>query len=412
MLLDVAAGRIKRLFVSMPPRHGKSELISKYFSSWYLGNFPDHRVILTSYEADFAAQWGRKARDLLEEWGQPVFGVNVRHDSNAANRWELDGHENGGMQTSGAGGAITGKGANIFIIDDPIKNMEEAESPRIREKIWDWYTSTAYTRLEPEAAMLGIMTRWHDDDLAGRIITQEHDEWTVINLPALALDDDPIGRKPGEALWPERYPRDVLLGIRDTVGSKVWNALYMGDPVPEGGEIFRSEWWRYYDHEPEPDYIVQSWDTAFKRGQDNDYSVCTTWGVLPRDYYLLDLWHGKVEYPELRRTALQLYEKWRPSKVLIEDKASGQSLIQELRRSTPIPLIPIKVDKDKTARAHAATPLIESGMVHLPKRAAWTTELIRECAQFPNGAHDDIVDSITQFLNHMRGAKVPNVRWI
>jgi predicted phage terminase large subunit-like protein len=335
----------------------------------------------------------------------------VRHDSNAANRWEIDGHE-GGMQTAGAGGAVTGKGANMFLIDDPIKNMQDAESQTIRDRIWDWWTSVAYTRLEPNASMVGVMTRWHDDDLAGRILAQECDQWTVINFPALALDDDPLGRMPGEALWPERYPCEELQRIRETVGSRVWNALYMGNPVPEGGEIFRTEWWREYDHAPEPDYIVQSWDTAFKRGQDNDFSVCTTWGVLPSDYYLLDLWKGKVEYPELRRTALHLYEKWRPSKVLIEDKASGQSLIQELRRSTPIPLIPIKVDKDKTARAHAATPLIESGMVHIPKRASWIADLIRECAQFPNGKHDDMVDSVTQFLNHMRGAKVPNVRWI
>jgi predicted phage terminase large subunit-like protein len=409
-LLDIAAGRIKRLFVSMPPRHGKSELISKYFTAWYLGSFPDHRVILTSYEADFASQWGRKSRDILEEWGH-LFGIELRHDSNAANRWEIKGRE-GGMQTAGAGGPITGKGANLFIIDDPVKNSEDADSERMREKMWDWYRSTAYTRLEPDAAMLGVMTRWHDDDLAGRILELEGDDWEFINLPALAADDDPLGRAEGEALWPERYPREELERIQRTVGSRVWNALYQGLPVPEGGEIMRSEWWHEYDHTVSPDIVVQSWDTAFKSGQDNDYSVCTTWGIAGNDYYLLDLWRGRVEYPELRRVALQLYEKWRPSKVLIEDKASGQSLIQELKKGTPMPLIAVKVDKDKVTRAHAATPLIESGRVLIPKHAPWAATLVKECADFPHGKHDDIVDSVTQFLNHQRGAKMPNVRWL
>ena len=247
-LLSVAERRIRRLLVTMPPRHGKSELASRYLPAWYLLVRPEHRVILASYEADFASSWGRKARDVVEELG-PHFGVVVNDASSAANRWDIKDQE-GGMVTAGAGGPITGRGADLFIIDDPIKNAEDAMSPTIRAKIWDWYLSTAYTRLEPEAVMVIIQTRWHSDDLAGKLLQHEPGLWHWLNLPALCTGDDLLGRARGEALWPERYSAEALAGIRGTIGARWFEALYQQKPLTEQGNMFKREWFAIAEEVP------------------------------------------------------------------------------------------------------------------------------------------------------------------
>jgi hypothetical protein len=240
-LLDTAAGRTRRLMVFAPPRHGKSQLVSVYLPAWFLGVYPDKRVILSSYEASFAAGWGRKVRDILAEHGEAVFGLKLRSDSTAADRWDLAGHA-GGMMTAGVGGPLTGKGADLFILDDPVKNAEEAMSQALRDKCWDWFLSTAYTRLEPGAAVVLIMTRWHPDDLSGRILARQEETgalWDVVSLPALAEADDPLGRKPGEALWPERYPVESLNEIRSTQGSMWFQAMYQQSPTLPEGNLFK-----------------------------------------------------------------------------------------------------------------------------------------------------------------------------
>ena len=387
--------------VMMPPRHGKSQFISQYFPPWYLGLFPDRRVILCSYEADFASSWGRKARDLLEEHGAGLFGVRVRDDSSAADRWEISGHV-GGMWTAGVGGPITGKGADVLIIDDPVKNDEEARSAVMREKTWEWYRNVARTRLEPDGAIILIMTRWHKDDLAGRLLEEMRrggEQWDVLKLPAFALPNDPLGRVEGEPLWPERYDREALLKLRTSCD---FQSLYQQDPVEEGGDIFRREWWRYYPVAPEVSRKVHSWDTSFKKGQGNDYSVCTVWGEGEKGYYLLDVFRSKVEFPELKRIAVSLYERDRPQAVLVEDAASGQSLLQELARDTLLPLVAVKVDSDKRARAYAVTALIESGRVLFPESAPWLYDVIEELSSFPKGPHDDVVDSLTQAIAYLQ----------
>jgi hypothetical protein len=267
-LLDLAAGKVRRLMVSMPPRHGKSELISRYLPAWYLGTFPDRRVILSSYESDFAASWGRKARELLEQHGLDHFGAKVRSDIAASSRWEIAGHD-GGMITAGVGGPITGRGANLLIVDDPIKNAEDAASLTLRDKIYEWWRSTAYTRLEPGASVVLIQTRWHQDDLAGRILADadQGEAWEVISLPAIAEENDPLGRDPGAALWPERFSEEALDVIRRSVGSYFWAAMYQQTPVPIGGEIFKQEWFRYVDSVPEnADRVVRYWDKAATAG--------------------------------------------------------------------------------------------------------------------------------------------------
>lgn len=412
-LVEVASGRSRRLMVFMPPRHGKSEMISRYFTAWYLLTHPDRRIILTSYEAEFASSWGRKSRDLVEEQGPELYGLRVREDSSAANRWDISGHA-GGMVTAGVGGPITGKGAHCLIIDDPLKNWEEAQSPTIREKVWDWYLSTAYTRLEPGGAVIIILTRWHEDDLAGRLLKEMErggEKWRVISLPAIAGEGDELDREPGEALWPARYPIEDLERIKRTIGSFKFSALYQQSPMAEGGNVIRREWVKYYAERPHPRRLVQSWDTAYKVGKADDYSCCTTWAEGDQGYYLTDVWVDRVEFPELQRVARQLYDAHHPHVVLVEDKASGQSLVQELVRGTRIPVVPVKVDTDKLARAHAVSPLYEAGRVFFKEGAPWLHKVIEQLVRFPNDEHDDIVDSITQALNYMRGsgtgARVP-----
>lgn len=281
------------------------------------------------------------------------------------------------------------------IIDDPLKGRKEAESEVQRQGLKDWYTSVAYTRLMPGGAIVIIQTRWHEDDLIGWCEREHsHEGWEVLNLPAIDEHNQP--------LWPEQYSLDTLLNIKRTIGSRDWEALYQQRPAASEGEIFKREWWKSYTQAPKLKWIMQSWDTAFKKGAENDYSVCTTWGVCDTGYYLLDSWKGKVEFPELKRTAKNLAAKWNPRAILIEDKASGQSLIQELRTNTKLNIISVPVDSDKQTRAYAVTPFIEAGNVYLPDGTEWVQDFIDECAVFPNGVHDDAVDSMTMFLNYIR----------
>jgi len=405
-LLDVAAGRCRRLIVTMPPRHGKSEIISKYFPAWFLGNNPDDRVILTSYESSFAASWGRKARDLLTEF-KGLFGIEINQGSSAVQDWNID-KRLGGMNTAGAGSAITGKGAKILIIDDPIKNSEEASSEVIREKIKEWFKSTAYTRLEPDGAIIVIMTRWHDDDLVGYLLSEQNkgsEKWDVVNFPAIATDEDIIGRKKGKALWSERFPIEDLERIKKAVGSFWFSAMYQQNPIPEGGAIIKREWWKYYYTTPDRKSFkryIWAWDTAVKVGEDNDYTVGIYIGETDTGYYVLDIKRERMEYPDMKRAIVQYYHGSRASAIIIEDKSSGQQVIQELQRGSRLPVIEIKPVSDKVTRAHLVTPLIEAGLVYLPENATWLAEFMDECLKFPKGKHDDQVDALVYALDYLK----------
>ncbi len=418
-LCQLARGDIKRLMVFMPPRHGKSYLCSQYFPAWYIGAFRG-RVILTSYEATFAASWGRLARNVLTEWGPHVFGVRVAQDSSAADHWELEGADGqrGVMHTAGVGGAITGRGASLLCIDDPVKNMEEAQSPTYREKAWQWYTSTAYTRLEPDGRVLIIQTRWHDDDLSGRILREaksqgDSEPWHVLSLPAIAdageeyaiAGDAPFQRKEGEPLWPERFSAARLAAIRQDVGGSVWSALYQQRPSPEAGFIWRREWFQRYSRlggMPQFERVIQSVDTAFKTGVASDYSVIATWGCTKNAFYLIDIWRAQVEYPELKRAISDQYHKYAPEAIYVEDAASGQSVIQELSRETLLPILALRPQGSKEARAAAVTPLAEAGKVFVPDDAPWVADWIDEHVAFPRGAHDDMVDTTSMALEQVR----------
>lgn len=414
-LKRVATGKCDRLMVFMPPRHGKSMLCSEYFPAWFLGRNPERHIIAATYAQGLADDFGRKVRNLVAgDVFQEVFpSCTLSGDSQAANRFHTS--KGGAYFAVGAGGPITGRGAHLLLIDDPIKGREDAESETMRHRLKDWYTSVARTRLMPGGSIVIIQTRWHEDDLAGWLLREHaHEKWEILNLPALAEPDDPLGRAEGAPLWPESYPLKELQTLRQSVGSRDWAALYQQRPSAAEGSIFKREHWQSYKPaETSPlallqvlgvNYVVQAWDTAFKTRETNDFSACVTVGVSRSRYYVLDVWRDRAEFPDLKRAMVAQQAKWKAHSVVIEDTAAGQSLLQELRRNTRMPLVAVKADHDKVTRAHAVTPTHEAGLVYLPEEEPWVSDFEDELAGFPSAAHDDQVDAfvhaMTYVLNH------------
>jgi len=433
-LLQVARGEITRLLVEAPPRHGKSWLVSKYFPPWFIGTYPDLRIILASYEAEFAAKWGLASKLLLEEHGASIFGVQLNPDSASAAPWDIQGHD-GGMNSVGAGGPITGKGANVLILEDVIKNAEQAHSATQRESLWQWFQSVAFTRLEPGAAIIIMGARWHEDDLTGRLLNSG-EPWVEVKLPAIAEEDDQLGRLPGEALWPERYSVEDLESIRRTVGSYTWAALYQQSPAPVGGNILLRSWFRYWqprdksfppvsvltgdgqrlNHSPVVlpetfDETLQSWDLSFKESATSDYVVGQVWGLKGADRFLLDQVRDRMDFPKTISAIRRVSEKW-PSagRKLVEAKANGEALIASLKHEIS-GLVPVNPTTDKVARTHACTPQFESGNVFVPHPHSqpWADHLLDECISFPSARNDDVVEAMTQALNYVRQRK--KIRW-
>jgi predicted phage terminase large subunit-like protein len=409
-LESIARGKIKKLMIFLPPRHGKSLLTTQFLPAWYLGLHPERSIITATYGQELADDFGRKVRNLVGgPLHQAIFpGCRMTADSTSLRHFSTT--AGGAYYAVGRGGPMTGRGADLMIFDDLLKDREEANSEVIRRTLHEFYTFVAYTRLQPGGAIVLVQTRWHEDDLAGRLLLEQPNEWDALNEPAIAETDE-IFRRAGEALWPEKFPLHELEQIRASIGDAAWTSLYQQRPSAAEGSIFKREWWQLYRDWPRFTRIIQSWDTAFKTGEENDFSVCTTWGVADGNYYLLWFWRDRVEFPELKRKMLALAEQWRPSTVLVEDKGSGQSLIQEFRYKSWLPINPVKVDADKLARAQAITPLIESGRVFLPESAAWLRDYIDELAAFPTGKHDDAVDSTTQALNYLRPKPGHTVRF-
>jgi predicted phage terminase large subunit-like protein len=399
----VEHGEIRRLMIFMPPRHGKSLLATQMFPAWYLGRHPDRFVISASYGQELADDFGRRVRSLIGSPMQETLFPACRLADDSASMRRFNTQVGGSYFAVGRGGSITGRGAHLLLLDDLLKDREEAYSNTIRRGLHEWYTHVAYTRLQPGAAIVLIETRWHEDDLAGRLLREHPDEnWVVVTLPAIAEVDESF-RRAGEALWPERFPLTELQRIRQSIGSAAWASLYQQRPSAAEGAIFKRAWVRTYREPPQTcERIVQSWDTAFKTGAENDYSVVTTWGSTGIGHYLLSLWRARVEFPELKRQVSTQADQWKPHAILVEDKASGQSLIQELKLATRFPIFPVKADSDKRARAEAVTPLFEAGRIFIPESAPWVQDYIDELTAFPAGVHDDAVDSTTQALNYLR----------
>jgi predicted phage terminase large subunit-like protein len=402
VLETVERGEVKRLMVFMPPGHGKSLTASQLFPAWFLGRDPRRYVISASYGQELALDFGRRARNLIADpLHRATFPTcRLSDDSTAAHRFNLT--AGGAYYALGAGGPITGRGADLLLIDDPIKNREEAYSASFRRALQAWFESVAYTRLEPDGAIVLIQTRWHQDDLAGWLLREHAGEnWRVISLPAIAEGDEGW-RREGEALWPRRFPISTLERIREAIGGATWQALYQQRPQAAEGGIFKRGWFKTWRELPARfDRVALSIDAAFKTGSANDYSAAVVVGEAADGYYALHVWRERVEFPMLKRKVGELAALWKPDVVLVEDKASGQSLIQELR-STNLPVIAVKVDTDKETRAHAVSPLVESGRLFLPPDAHWLADFLDEACAFPAGAHDDQVDALTQALGWLR----------
>lgn len=408
----VDRGRCDRLMISLPPRHGKTMLV-QFFAAWFLGRHPGRSVITTSYGAELAEDSGRRIRGLVNSPLHHAIFPNCRtvNDSNAAHRFGLI--AGGNFFAVGAGGVLTGRGADLLLIDDPIKSREQAYSSAERRSLQAWYGSTAYTRLQPGGAVILIQTRWHQDDLAGWLL-REHtfENWRVVSLPATAEPGDPLGRGEGAPLWPERFSRNDLDRIRAAVGSAAWASLYQQRPTLDEGAVFKRQWWRSYTNQPtHHQRLILSLDTAFKAKKSADYSVIEIWGEGQDGYYLLHVWRERVEFPALKKQVVLFAENWKPNAVLVEDAASGQSLLQALQSETRLPVLGVKPLGDKLARAAAVSPLIESGRVFFPASAGWLADFMDEVSSFPASPHDDMVDCLSQALAYLRESYFDSKTW-
>ena len=420
VLQRVADGELTRVMVFMPPRHGKSELVSRLFSAYCLYRDPASWVGISSYSADLAFTLSRAARDNFQ-----AIGGEIREDAGAVKHWETP--EGGGMWAAGVGGPITGKGignpatkaGGVAIIDDPLKNHIEAFSETIRERQKDWWRSTLYTRLEEDSPVVVLQTRWHEDDVSGWLLSNEAEEpehWHVVSLEGVKEDSlpeipttctlEPDWRSPGEPLCPERVSLKRLLKLMGSVGAYFWGALYQQRPSPLEGNFFkRSDWQRYKELPRKEDrlakfeYVCLSFDCAFKETHDSDFVVGLCIGKLGADFYVLDCVRDRTDINGTLHMVKDLAAKWPQARAkLVEDKANGSAVIDLLKRKVP-GLIPVNPEGGKIARATAVSPYVESHNVWLPEGAAWVSDFIEECAAFPNGANDDQVDAFTQGIN-------------
>jgi predicted phage terminase large subunit-like protein len=391
---DITAGTLSRLVITVPPRHGKSELGTIRYPVFRLQQDPSQRVVIAAYSQTLANTFSRKARRIAQDL------LTLASDRKAVEQWDTI--EGGGLRAVGVGAGITGLGANLILIDDPVKSREEAESEAYRERVWNWYRDDLYTRLEPSGAVVLTMTRWHEDDLAGRILNSDDaSSWTVVNLPAIAEDNDPLQRLPGTALCPERYDLDALNDRRRVLGEYGFNALFQQRPSPPAGGLFKRSWWQTYRELPQLERVITSWDLTFKDGPNTDYVVGMVIGQLGASFYLLDVIRDRMDITETLPAIVNTFNRYKPVATIVEDKANGPAVIAMLKRQVP-GLIAINPQGGKFSRAAAISPLIEAGNVHLPERSSWASALIEEAAAFPNAAHDDQVDALSQGLTWLR----------
>lgn len=422
---------IKRLMVFMPPRNGKSELVSRRFPAYILGRNPDANVIATSYSDTLAKAMNRDVQRIIDsEEYQTLFPETylqgIRKDQGSygnyirnSETFEIVG-KRGKYISAGIGGGITGKGADFAIIDDPVKNRKDAESQVYRDDAEDWFSSTLYTRLEKDACILVTMTRWHEDDLAGRLLEKaandpEADQWHVINYPALYDQDAPHldetdPRKHGEALWPAKYDEKQLHVIKSTIGTYQWSALYQQNPSPPGGSIIHRGWIQYYKKLPyRIDRMVLSWDMTFKDNKDTDFVVGQAWAEKGADKYLVDEIRGQFSFTETLRAVKSFKNKHhRANAILIEDKANGPAIIDTLKHEIS-GIIPVEPDGSKTERLEAVAPQFEAGNIYVPEEAEFTHDFVEELVSFPTAKHDDRVDTSSQALNFFRKRKPATV---
>ena len=414
----VASGELKRLIVNMPPRHTKSEFASFLFPAWMIGKNPSMKIIQATHTTELAVGFGRKIKNLLErEDYRAIFPeAKLSMDSKASGRWDTD---RGGMYYAvGAGSNLAGRGGDLIVIDDP-HSEQTAMSAHGFDDAWDWYTGGPRQRLQPGAAIVVVMTRWSDKDLTGQLLRaqgmdKDADQWEVVELPAIMPS--------GKACWPQYWSLKDLEAVKASIPVAKWNAQYQQNPTGDETAILKREWWKVWEKDKVPnlEYVIQSYDTAFSKKETADYSAITTWGVFyPEEggtpnLILLDSQKGRWDFPELKEVAYDLYKFWDPETVIIEAKATGLPLTHELR-NMGIPVVNFTPSRgnDKLSRVNSIAPLFESGMIWAPQKK-WAEELIEECASFPNGAYDDLVDSTTQALMRYRQGnfvQLPSDHW-
>jgi len=405
----VAKGELKRLIINMPPRHTKSEFASYLLPSWFLGKFPEKKIIQAAHTAELAMGFGRKVRNLVSsEPYQKIFETKLSTDSKAANRWNTN--KGGDYFAVGVNGAVTGKGADLLIIDDPHSEQEaKLGNPAVYDQVYEWFTSGPRQRLQPGGAVIIVMTRWATRDLTGQILKNSSrdgaDNWEVIEFPAILPSGNP--------LWPGFWKIEELEAIKAEIPVSKWEAQYQQNPTSEEGAIVKREYWKIWEDQDPPDceYVIQSWDTAFEKHNRADYSACTTWGVfrhpdkngdLKPNIILLDAFKGRMEFPELKKKAFEMWKDWNPDTLLVEKRAAGAPLIYELRKMG-IPLSEYTPHKgqDKIARVNSIADLFASGVVWRPE-TRWAEEVMEEMASFPNADHDDLTDSSSQALMRFR----------
>jgi len=402
----VASGDLKRLIINMPPRHTKSEFASYLFPAWMIGKNPSMKIIQATHTTELAVGFGRKVKNLLdrEEYREIFEDTELAVDSKASGRWDTS---RGGMYYAvGVGSNLAGRGGDLIIIDDP-HSEQTAMSNNGFDDAWDWYTGGPRQRLQPNGAIVLVMTRWSDKDLTGQLMRSQAkenraDQWEVVELPAIMPS--------GKSCWPEYWPLVDLEAVKASIPVSKWNAQYQQNPTGDETSILKREWWNLWEKETVPalEYVIQSYDTAFSKRETADYSAITTWGVFfPNEsgtpnLILLDSVKGRWDFPELKAKAYELYKFWDPETVIIEAKATGTPLTHELR-NMGIPVVNFTPSRgnDKVSRVHSVAPLFESGMIWAPDET-WAEELIEECAAFPNGEYDDLVDSTTQALMRYR----------
>jgi predicted phage terminase large subunit-like protein len=401
---QIAEGKLKRLIINMPPRHTKSEFASFLLPAWMVGRNPKLKIIQSTNTTELSVRFGRKAKALIDspEY-QSVFKTRLREDSQAAGKWETQG--GGEYYAAGVGSAITGRGADLLIIDDP-HSEQDAMNRDAMERAYEWYTSGPRQRLQPGGSIVLVMTRWNTKDLTGKLLGAQRetkaDQWDVVEFPAILPS--------GKPLWPEYWKKEELLGVKASVSLTKWNAQYMQNPTSEEGAIIKREWWNRWEKDwiPALKHVIQSYDTAFSKKESADYSAITTWGVFyqsddsPASLILLDCQKGRWDFPELKQVAQEQYKYWDPDTVIIESKASGQPLTDELRKMG-IPVVNFVPSRgnDKHTRVNSVAPLFESGMIWAPMQD-FAEEVIEECAAFPFGDNDDLVDSTTQAIMRFR----------
>jgi predicted phage terminase large subunit-like protein len=409
---DIANGVKKRVIVNIAPRHGKSELISYLAPAWFLGKYPHKKVIMASHTADLAVNFGRRVRNLVgSDSYKDIFpDVNLQADSKSASRWGTN--YNGEYFAIGVGGALAGRGADLFIIDDPHSEQDaKLGKAEVFLPAWEWFQSGPIQRLMPGGAIIVVMTRWSKLDLTGQILNQmvkndDVDDWEIVEFPAIIEDSD--GND--QSLWPEFWPLEELQSKKAALDIRYWNAQYMQNPTSEEGALIKREWWKIWEEEdpPECEFIIMTLDAAQEKNNRADYNALTTWGVFYNEevnnynIILLNAVKQRLEFPELKELCLEQYKEWEPDSFIVEKKSNGAALYQEFRRmGIPVGEFTPGKGQDKVSRVNAVSDLFRSGIVWAPDRR-WAKEVMEECNDFPSGANDDLVDSTTLALARFR----------